>query len=147
MKQMWGCMPQASGLIKTVTDSAPNKFVSVDGLRLPSNFLRTPSSLSSYDSPPTYTYVIFNRTAAISSTRISQYQGSERRLALSPPLPHPATPTSRYLLLPPSSILHMGVVTASVGEGGDGGHAKVEGSEGQLGARCFVALERSASGR
>lgn len=143
-------MVQASGVVEAY--AVPNKTLSVSGVRLPAHFLRTASSFSSSHSPPGYTYIIFNRTASISRRPISQYTGRTRRITLATALPYPATPTTRYLLIPPSSVLHMGVVMASVGEAANGGHQTADGDKGHEetgahGARCFVTLEPAAASR
>lgn len=137
----------AAGVItESNTTSAGLRAASAPGLILPSSFLRTPSSLSAYDAPPTYTYVIFKPSAAVVQRSVSKYEGHSRKLTFAAPLPAPAAPTSRYLLLPPSSVLHAGVVIASAGEG-ELGELKGGAAAGRQGARCFLRLEASASSR
>ena len=137
----------AAGIItQSNTTAAGLRAALAPGLLLPSSFLHTLSSLSEYDAPPTYTYIILSPSAAIVQRDVSKYEGHSRKLTFASPLPFPAAPTSRYLLLPPSSVLHAGVVIASSGEG-ERGELNGGTAAGRRGARCFLRLEASASSR
>ena len=90
-----------------------------------------------------YTYMVLNRGAAISQRLISSYNGILRLAVFSPPLPFPAAPTSRDLILPPSSIVHVGVLSVSA----PGGESK--GQQGRAGGteESLLVLDTGASPR
>ena len=93
-----------------------------------------------------YTYIILPRSAALSRRMITAFAGTTRALALSAPLQHPVSATTRFVLLPDSTVLHQGVLSTCSPVQGVGG----ENGGGWLGAgrpRYFVGLENGASDR
>ena len=93
---------------------------------------------------PKYTYIIFKAEAAMTQRRITAYNGFLRQASLSPPLPFPAAATWRYLILPPSSILHAGMLAVSA-PAGESDSEEQQGSVG--GAECLLTLAPGASQR
>ena len=93
-----------------------------------------------------YTYIILPRSAALSRRMVTAFAGTTRALALSAPLQHPVSATTRFVLLPDSTVLHQGVLSTCSPVQGVGG----ENGGGWLGAgrpRYFVGLENGASDR
>lgn len=93
-----------------------------------------------------YTYIILPRSAALSRRMVTAFAGTTRALALSAPLMHPVSPTTRFVLLPDATVLHQGVLSSCSPLQGVGG----ENGGGWLGAgrpRYFVGLENGASDR
>ena len=62
--------------------------------------------------PPSYAYVIVKRQAAIAHRTITAYNARARAVSLSPPLAFAASPTCRYLILPPAAVLETGLVSS-----------------------------------
>ena len=139
------------GAVQNYSSSAAGTKLALSGMRLPTWLTRPAAAVSGPVSGapahpasmmPKYTYIIFKAAAAMTQRRIATYSGILRQASLSPPLPFPAAPTSRYLILPPSSILHAGMLAISAPASAS---EEQQGSAG--GGECLLTLAPGASPR
>ncbi len=144
-----------SAVLQNTSSTAGETRLVLDRTSLPS-WLTRPESAVAFPVPGApaqpastthkYTYMVLNRGAAISQRLISGYNGILRLAVLSPPLPFPAGPTSRYLILPPSSILHVGVLSVSAPGGESRGQHAQQGRAGGT-EESLLVLDIGASPR
>jgi len=59
----------------------------------------------------TYSYVVFQASGLLALANITSYDGATRGATLSPPPPYSLSGSSRYVVIPPSAVMHAGLLS------------------------------------